>query len=81
MTMVEVQDKGKVHRDKLKTFQMYTLEDLKNRLLSQEKMQHAREFCSKAVNGNLIHSSLLQILEDRCGDGKICTTLNFSYRT
>lgn len=67
-----------------KTFQMYAVEDLKKRLLSQRKIQHAREFYNKAVNGqfNSLKSSLLQmLLEDRCGDGKICTLLNFSYRT
>lgn len=57
MTMEKVQDKGKIHREKLKTFQTYTVEDLRNRLLSQKKIQHVRVFCNKAVNGHLIHSS------------------------
>lgn len=56
MTMEKVQDNGKIRREKLKIFQMYTVEDLKKRLF-QRKIQHAREFCNKAVNGHLIHSS------------------------
>jgi len=38
IAMEKVQDKRKIHRDKLKTFQMHTLEDLKNRLLSQRRI-------------------------------------------